>query len=368
MNQHKKIKTGLIFSLDYEIHGNGNGEFENWAYFPTRHMLDIFDEYGAKLTIMAEMGHYWAMKAHKDLFEKEIKLFEEQIKDAVERGHDVQLHFHPQWIDAKYIDGTWDLEFSKRKIAWLCNNYDEAMIYLMKGKSDLESILTPIRSSYRCNCFRSGFLQMQPSGPIIKALIDSGFLSDSSVVKGIKVDDNLRSLDYSDAYSYFKPWRTSDQEICKMDENGKLMEFPILGHRTGFFDKINNKQKKLRGITNIRDLISLFMSGYGKGMPTNQRTSAFNWLTSKLQSEWSYVDFCLSDSDFLINQIRKIISKSSKQSELSYLPIVLIGHSKDFFFANNLSRFFQYCQSIDSLEFTTYSDAAIKTQAAFDSN
>ena len=56
-NKIGKGKIGLIFTLDYEIHGNGRGDFNSWAYFPTSQMLDIFDFYGAKLTIMAEMGH-----------------------------------------------------------------------------------------------------------------------------------------------------------------------------------------------------------------------------------------------------------------------------------------------------------------------
>ena len=69
IDKTKKVKIGLIFTLDYEIHGNGTGEFENWAHFPTARMLDLFDAYGAKLTIMAEMGHYWAMKRYGELFE-----------------------------------------------------------------------------------------------------------------------------------------------------------------------------------------------------------------------------------------------------------------------------------------------------------
>ncbi len=39
MNQVNKVKIGLIFTLDYEIHGSGGGDFENWAYLPTSQML-----------------------------------------------------------------------------------------------------------------------------------------------------------------------------------------------------------------------------------------------------------------------------------------------------------------------------------------
>jgi len=196
MNQGNKVKIGLIFSLDYEIHGNGSGEFENWAYFPTAQMLNVFDTYGAKLTIMAEMGHYWAMQRHKEIFSRDIYLFESQLKNAIERKHDVQLHFHPQWIDAKFEDGGWNLNFSRKSIERLCHNYDEAFLYLKKGKDELQKLLTAVNPEYQCIGFRAGFLQMQPSGNMIKALADTGFLSDSSVSKGMKADDNLRLLDF----------------------------------------------------------------------------------------------------------------------------------------------------------------------------
>jgi hypothetical protein len=41
MHQKNELKIGLIFTLDYEIHGNGSGEFENWAYLPTKQMINL---------------------------------------------------------------------------------------------------------------------------------------------------------------------------------------------------------------------------------------------------------------------------------------------------------------------------------------
>jgi hypothetical protein len=225
-------------------------------------MLNVFDAKGAKLTIMAEMGHYWAMKRYSDLFIRDINFFESQPKNAVERGHDVQLHFHPQWIDAKFEDGSWHLDFSRKTIERLCHNYDEAYFYLKKGKDELQNLLTPINPDYQCVCFRAGFLQMQPSENMIKALTDAGFLSDSSVSKGMKANDSLRGLDYSSANSKYRPWKTSDFEICESDESGKIYEFPIVSDSAGFISKIGNKLFKIRKGENINNIISGFMAIY----------------------------------------------------------------------------------------------------------
>lgn len=42
---------------------------------------------------------------------RDIQLIETQIKDIVRRGHRIELHLHPHWIDAQYNgDGTWNFQ------------------------------------------------------------------------------------------------------------------------------------------------------------------------------------------------------------------------------------------------------------------
>lgn len=357
-----QVNIGIIFTLDYEIHGNGSGDFKNWAYFPTSRMLEIFDTYGAKLTIMAEMGHYWAMKKYKDLFSEEIYLFESQLKNAIERGHDVQLHFHPQWIDARYEDGEWHLDFSRRTIERLCNNYDEAFFYLKKGKNELQNMLTPINPDYQCVCFRAGYLQMQPSENIIKALADAGFLSDSSVQKGTIAYDDLRVLDYSSAFSKYRPWKISPLEICNSDDAGKIYEFPILTERylikkiIARIIRIITKSRK-KGIGQI---ISVFMSKYSKGGHSKEKILLSDRVKINLSKSWDYADFCKGNHEELNKYIKKVISICKKNNEYTYVPIVLIGHSKDFFFSNHLSLFLESCKEMEGVEFYTYSGAVRK--------
>ena len=354
-------KIGIVFTLDYEIHGNGSGEFESWAYFPTSHMLNILENFGAKLTIMAEMGHYWAMKRYEELFVHDISLFESQLKNAIERGHDVQLHFHPQWIDAKYENGNWVLDFSRKSIERLCHNYDDAYLYLKKGKDDLQKLLKPVNPDYKCVGFRAGFLQMQPSKNIIKALIDAGFLSDSSVSMGMKANDNLRVLDYTSAHSSYRPWKISIDEICKNDENGKLYEFPLLSDSSGLINKIENQINKIRKKKSINSIITGFMGIYGKGMmPAYHKSSISGRLKNILHKKWSYIDFCQRDHLDLTRYIKMVLSDCKKRRDNEYVPVVFIGHSKDFFFSNNLSLFLQECRKMEGVEFTTYADAISK--------
>jgi hypothetical protein len=361
MRKKNKGKIGLIFTLDYEIHGNGSGEFKNWAFLPTSQMLDLFDEYGAKLTIMAEMGHYWAMKRYIDLFSDDVLLFESQLKDAIRRGHDVQFHFHPQWINSTFENGEWKLDFSRKTIGQLCHQYEDAVFYLKKGQTELQNLLTPIDPDYKCNCFRAGFLQMNPYEIIQKALVDSGFESDSSVSKGMKAENSLISIDYTSAFSRYFPWKTSQININQSDDNGKILEFPILSDNVGFIEKIIGKIIKLKGERNIGTVVAGLMDAYGRGMmPKNNSTTILDRITRMISPKWFYVDFCKEDHANLNKYIKKVVSDCNKNNNSGFVPVVLIGHSKDFFFNNNLSMFLQSCMKIDGLEFITYSSAVEK--------
>ena len=46
----------LIFTLDYEIHGNGDGDPFELMVEPTNRLMDLLDEYGAKLVIFADVA------------------------------------------------------------------------------------------------------------------------------------------------------------------------------------------------------------------------------------------------------------------------------------------------------------------------
>ena len=88
---------GKIFTLDYEIHGNGEGSPLDLMLEPTSRLLKLFDQYGAKLTIMADVGELMKFEQYKIQYGEDRFYFDEivnQLQQAVLTGHDVQLHIH----------------------------------------------------------------------------------------------------------------------------------------------------------------------------------------------------------------------------------------------------------------------------------
>ena len=101
------VNVNLMLHDDWEINGDGTGDIEKCMFEPARRLVDICDNYGAKYTFCAEIGQQFAMlnssiKEHQ----KHAGKWENILIDAVKRGHDVQLHYHPQWEEAKYKDGV----------------------------------------------------------------------------------------------------------------------------------------------------------------------------------------------------------------------------------------------------------------------
>ena len=75
---------------------------------PTSEILKICKKYNIKTTIFFEVVEYWAFKKECGIGNyfgydtNPIEAIEVQIREAYTNGHDIQLHFHPQWLKASY--------------------------------------------------------------------------------------------------------------------------------------------------------------------------------------------------------------------------------------------------------------------------
>ena len=105
-----------------------------------------------------------------------------QLKDIIERGHRIELHIHPHWIDAKYNgDGTWNFSDFQH---YSLNRFTEEEIIDMfvEGTSLLTSIAHEVDLEYKIVAFRAGGWAVQPFSLLKKAFNKSGIKIDSSVV------------------------------------------------------------------------------------------------------------------------------------------------------------------------------------------
>ncbi len=175
--------VNLMFTNDWELFGDGSGNFVEIQERPLLEMLKVFSEHQAHLTLFSEIGQQWAHRTLNTPWSTAIAdRWDALLKLSIQQGHDVQLHLHPTWLNAKYTNEKWLLDYSQWQLASLGS--DRIRQVIRQGRETLEALLRPIRSDYRCLAFRAGAFCIQPEAITIPALRHEGIHIDSSVVPG----------------------------------------------------------------------------------------------------------------------------------------------------------------------------------------
>ncbi len=335
-----------IFTLDYEIHGNGEGCPHELMVEPTHRMMDFFDRYGAKLTIMADVAEILKFKEYKEQFGRDDYHYDaiaEQLKDAIRRGHDVQLHLHASYFNARFEGGRWLQDWSEYNFAGL--PFERLNEIVRIGKEYLEALLKPVLPSYECVAFRAANWSVSPSHNVIRALHQNGIRIETSVFKHGR-REGIVSFDYSNAHSDLVPWRVADDDVCRRDDAGKLLEIPIYCERRwlGAFLTVNRvyraMQTRSHRIANYEQF-----SVPGGTTQTNGQGKLLGKLGQLTQLHPWKADFNQCSGRQLICALKRADARHWQGQTV--LPFVLIGHSKLFTRLNerSLRPFLSFVQS-----------------------
>jgi hypothetical protein len=322
----------LVLSLDYEVFGNGAGDVRRDVVYPTSRLLDICDRYGAKMTVMFEAGEYWALEHYDERLQHDLsyspaRAMKEQIIEATRRGHDVQLHLHPQWIDAKYDQGVWQLRNSHWRLADLPDGLgsEEQVTSIMgalyRGKRTLEDILKPVKADYECTCFRAGGFYAQPSRQIIRAMKRIGLRADSSVVKGFRKTEPF-VVDYSQVKTGKAAWWTTDTDLAEEGTPGEnILELSVSARREPYWK--NFKMTKLQTALWRRKAERIGGGKDAAGKYITSLPSGRTVLKNLLKQHVSTFDFCKFSCRDMLKRIEELGDPQQQ-------PVIMAGHSKDF--------------------------------------
>ena len=317
------MKT-LLLTLDYELYGNGTGYVFTQIIEPTYRILDIVRKYGVKITVFFEVVEYWRLKEEWDkgnkmgYRENPITAMEDQIRMAYQEGHDIQLHIHPQWVDAYYVHGKWNVNFE----AWRLGSYEREGKYslanlLKEGKRTIESIINEIDPNYKCIALRAGGYNIQPSAQIVRAMKETGIYIDSSVYPGGLEKGNLSNYDYSKVLVNIGWWHTGDFLEEKGEE--ELIELPIVAFPITRWRKYLSIARILSLFRNRESAKETFEAKTG-----GKRKAYLSKIKFFREKEWQTWDYCL----FSASQHGKYLSLINKQLDRDVF--VLVGHPKSF--------------------------------------
>ncbi|MFW5793367.1 MAG: hypothetical protein ACOCWC_03715 [Bacteroidota bacterium] len=320
----------VIFTLDYEIHGNGDGDPYQLMVEPTWRLIRLLQKYKAKLTVFADVAQ---IEKFKSYYEKTgvdkfsyLKI-KEQLEYCINNGHDVQLHIHSSFYNSIYNGQRWVQSWGEYNLAAL--DYNRIENYIRSGKDFLESFLRPIDPNYRCNVFRAANWSMQPSENILKALHKNGFIIDTSVYKWGKQTGNV-SYDYTQAHSQLLPYPVSFKNINNLDVNSPIFEIPIYCEPkmiSSFFTPIRV----------FRAIRALLHKHEKRTVQDNAREDIANKNKKSLTRKLKHLFFKRHPRKLDFNQLSaaqqirvlKRIKQRYKDNN-NVTPIVFIGHSKTF--------------------------------------
>lgn len=369
------MEIGIIFTNDWELFGDGSGNYFDVQEKPLRDIIDMNQKYGSKITVMAEtmQNVFFKMHSENEHFQNISKAWDNILKDAVSSGNDVQLHLHPQWLGASIEKGKIKLQMNK----WAIGKLDKHLSFelLKSGKAYLENLLQQVNPDYKCIGFRAGAYGIEPSKHIIQSLIDLEFEVDCSVTKGFV---NPGFFDFSKAHSNFKPWNVAIDDI-KKEGSSSLLEFPIYavsGIESQVLKKfVPNVYYKLKFGASPTSKESEWAKERDKikeeRYPRNRRfykkgKKNLKWFANAVLSKTSMqLDYdYLPASTFIkvIEDLLRQIEKENLADSYQFLPIIASGHTKDMHSIENLESIVKSItnQYSGTIKFMTLTEAVKK--------
>ena len=352
------MNIALVLTNDWELFGDGSGDYFSLQHEPLENLLGLMDNFNAKITIMAETGQQRAMLELADKYDELKKIsraWEEVLKEVISKNSDVQLHYHPQWNNAKYQGGEWHLDMdnwalSSLKPEEICNVFNREKAYL-------EKLLREVNPLYQCQVFRAGAYCIQPAKEAIKCMKKQGFICDTSVTKGY-VSEGF--YNFKNAYSNIIPWHTNSD--CVSESGGKsegVLELPIYSetgpdsqalkkYLPGLYYKMKfgvSPDKSELEWANERDRVkSRKYPASRRFYKKNQKKNLNFYRKAILSNNAIQLDYDYLPATVFVKMLKNILNSKQlanyRRNNIT-IPVVASGHVKDMHNTDNLKRIFE---------------------------
>lgn len=296
-----------IFTIDYEIYGNGDGSLHDLVYLPTEKLVNIFEKYHHRYVVFVEAAELEMIDSAGS--DTSINAVKDQLRYLHKNGYELGLHIHPGWYNAKYdnVNNNWKIDYDDYNLSALPQERITRM--LERSISYMKRILND--DAFTPACFRSGHLLFQPSGNLTHALSALGVKVDSSLYKGGLWRQHNQDYRKSCKNSYY--WRfTNDINLAEND--GLLLEIPIYTRMVPPWKMLTSKRVNMQGLNS---------SVTQTGKKIFSRIKDYMRFSYPLK-----FDIGQMTTEEILTMMTEIIKIDGKDPA-GYKPIVLIGHTKD---------------------------------------
>jgi len=295
----------FIFTIDYEIYGNGEGSLRELVYEPAKRLMEIFEKWNAYFVTFVEVAELEIIEASNS--DQAITFVKHQIHDFYDKGFEVGLHLHPQWYNGKYENGKWQLDYEEYNLCIL--PLDRIKQIITRSVEYLRDLLGV--ADFTPFSFRAGNWLFQPTHNVGKVLVDHGVKVDSSVFKGGL--QHQYKLDYRRALKNDYYWHFAD-DVNVPNPQGTLIEFPIYTKMVPLWKLATAKRIGLQ-----RKVPTRIQNGQQRLLRILDFLRPYHPLK---------FDFCRMTMSELIHILGNEIRQDQKDPNL-FRPIIAIGHTKD---------------------------------------
>jgi hypothetical protein len=320
-----------VFTIDYEIYGNGEGSLRELVYDPAEKLKCIFQEGNVRFVPFVEVAELEIIEAQGT--DPAIVLVRDQIRNFYSDGFELGLHLHPQWYNGRYDNGRWHLDYSEYNLCTLPAR--RTMQIIDRSISYLRAVLGI--ADFTPFSFRAGNWLFQPTRTAATILADRGIKVDSSVYKGAL--QHQHRLDYRRALKNGYFWRFGE-DVVVPDPQGVLTELPIYSHMVPTWKIFTTKR-----------------IGLQRKSSTSTQTA-----TGKLWRVMDFLrfrhplklDFCRLTISELTRMMDSVIREDQRHPE-AYRPVVAIGHTKDLVDMKTVDSFLSYLKK-NGIAVTTFEE------------
>jgi hypothetical protein len=217
--QKMKKRFNILIEDDWEVMGNGLGNVAQLQYLPSMFFMKLAKRLGIKMTFMVDVVQQLVYNNHVNS-DHNIKLQKNLWDDTVQLmksyGFDVQLHLHPQWMNATlkgdyfYLDNNWN--FGRYNAA------DQETL-IRDSINYLENLIKPVDPGYKVIAYKGGSWGLQPSGSLLRNMEKYGIRVVMGVRKGMALPGN--GVDYTTLEEPIMPYYPDYDDLCKISTEKK---------------------------------------------------------------------------------------------------------------------------------------------------
>jgi hypothetical protein len=343
----------IVFTVDYEIFGNGTGDVRQHVTEPAEHMARTLANRGVPLTVFVEMEEQVAFEQNAVELRQHYgydpgSLICHQVRELARDGHDFQLHLHPQWHGCRWTSNGWALNHEKLTVDSLFDDQESANDYMAERAARLEGMVSQPR--YRVSSYRAGGFAAQPGRRLLHALAANDFVTESSVVCGLHREERFVGYDYRSAPRAHRCWRVRE-DVATPDADGAITEIPVHSVMGRRFHQLTWKRlhaKFARHVPRQRQDEMMNQFGISKRRPLGL-----------LKFLWQPVPLKLDFHNVGPHQLLRWILSAPPPHPTDPLDVlVLIGHTKEHVDRKGFEKFVSLVTSESGLRIISLSEVA----------